>query len=270
MIENADRYRVESATFSLADHDPADKALFDGNKKAGAKLFKPLNDRLEVLQELLYAEGKHKILIVFQAMDAGGKDGTIRHVFDGLNPQGVTVHSFKKPTEEEMAHDYLWRVHEHTPGAGEIAIFNRSHYEDVLVVRVKGFVPEEQWQKRYGHINDFERLLADEGTTVIKVFLNVSKEAQKERFQARLDEPEKHWKFRRGDLDDRALWDDFQTAYEAAIANTAAPHAPWYVIPADRKWYRNLVITQILINHLESLNMEFPEAEEGLDKIVIE
>jgi len=269
MLENVDKYRVESDKFVLTTHNPADKSLFDGDKKAGAKLFKPLNQRLEALQELLYAEGKHKILIVLQAMDAGGKDGTIRHVFDGLNPQGVKVQSFKKPTEDELAHDYLWRVHEHTPASGHISIFNRSHYEDVLVVRVKGFVPEAQWQRRYGHIRDFERLLAEEGTTIIKLFLNVSKEAQRERFQARLDDPEKHWKFRVSDLEDRELWDEFQQAYETAITETAAPHAPWYVIPADRKWYRNLVITQILINHLEGLAMSFPEAEDGLDQIVI-
>jgi PPK2 family polyphosphate:nucleotide phosphotransferase len=231
---------------------------------------KELNDRLEELQELLYAEAKHKILIVLQAMDSGGKDGTIRHVFDGTNPQGVKVASFKKPTDTELAHDYLWRVHRHTPGSGEIAIFNRSHYEDVLVVRVHNLVPEEVWNRRYDHINAFEQMLADEGTTIIKLYLHISKGEQKERLQARLDEPHKQWKFAKGDLAERARWDDYTAAFEAVLSRTSTTSAPWYVIPADRKWYRNLVVSRILVDTLEKLEMSYPEPEEDLEGIVIE
>jgi PPK2 family polyphosphate:nucleotide phosphotransferase len=231
---------------------------------------KELNDRLEELQELLYAEGKHKILIVLQAMDSGGKDGTIRHVFDGTNPQGVKVASFKKPTDEELARDYLWRVHHHAPGSGEITIFNRSHYEDVLVVRVHNLVPAEVWGRRYDHINAFEKLLADEGTTILKFYLHISKEEQKERLQARLDEPHKRWKFAKGDLAERALWDDYEEAFEAVLSTTSTEWAPWYVIPADRKWYRNLVISKILVETLEGLDMCYPDPEEDLEGIVIE
>ncbi len=268
---DTDRYRVlPETTLSLADHDPADQALFDRAKGDGRRVTKVMTRRLEALQELLYAEGRHKVLIVLQAMDAGGKDGTIRHVFDGANPQGVKVASFKKPTPRELAHDYLWRVHRHTPGAGEIAIFNRSHYEDVLVVRVHGYVPPERWQRRYRHIVEFERLLAEEGTTILKFFLHISKEEQKQRLQARLDEPHKRWKFAKGDLAERKLWGDYMLAFEAALSETSTEHAPWYVIPADRKWYRNLVISRILVDALEGLGMRWPDPEAELDGVVIE
>jgi PPK2 family polyphosphate:nucleotide phosphotransferase len=266
-----DLYRIEPGTsVNLTDWDPRDRRAFEGDKDEGRDATKALNRRLEDLQELLYAEGKHKVLIVLQAMDSGGKDGTIRHVFDGTNPQGVKVASFKKPTDEELAHDYLWRVHHHTPGAGEIAIFNRSHYEDVLVVRVHDLVPQEVWSRRYDHINAFEKLLADEGTTILKFYLHISKEEQKERLQARLDEPHKRWKFAKGDLAERARWDDYTAAFEAVLSETSTSWAPWYVIPADRKWYRNLVISQVLVETLESLEMEYPEPEEDLEGIVIE
>jgi PPK2 family polyphosphate:nucleotide phosphotransferase len=202
-------------------------------------------------------------------MDTGGKDGTIRHVFDGVNPQGVKVASFKKPTPRELAHDYLWRVHPHTPGNGEIVIFNRSHYEDVLVVRVHELVPKKVWNRRYEQINDFERRLAEEGTTILKFFLHISKQEQKERLRARLDEPDKNWKFSSGDLAERALWDDYQQAYEDVLSNTSTKWAPWYIIPADQKWFRNLLISQILVDTLERLKMRYPEAEEGLDGVVI-
>ena len=266
-----DRYRVgPGSTLRLSAHDPADQSLFSGDKDDGRKETKALNKRLEALQEVLYAEGKRKILIVLQAMDAGGKDGTIRHVFDGTNPQGVKVASFKKPTSRELAHDYLWRVHRHTPGAGEIAIFNRSHYEDVLVVRVHNYVPPEHWQRRYRHIVEFERLLAEEGTTILKFFLHISKEEQKARFQSRLDEPHKHWKFAKGDLAERRHWDDYMRAFEDALSKTSTETAPWYVIPADRKWYRNLVISKILVETLDGLGMSYPEAEDELDGVVID
>jgi PPK2 family polyphosphate:nucleotide phosphotransferase len=194
----------------------------------------------------------------------------IRHVFDGVNPQGVKVASFKKPTPRELAHDYLWRIHPHTPGDGEIVIFNRSHYEDVLVVRVHGLVPADVWERRYDHINAFERLLADEGTTILKFFLHISKEEQRERLQARLDDPGKHWKFSLGDLDERARWDDYVAAYEAMLSKTSTPWAPWYVVPADRKWYRNLVIARVMVDTLEGLEMQYPPAEDDLDGVVIE
>ena len=229
-----------------------------------------LNDELEDLQELLYAEGKHKVLVVLQATDTGGKDGTIRHVFDKVNPQGVKVASFKKPTELELAHDYLWRVHARTPAAGEIVIFNRSHYEDVLVVRVHGLVPEDRWRKRYEHIRNFEQMLADEGTTIIKLFLHLSKDEQKRRLQSRLDEPHKRWKFAVGDLAERERWDQYQAAFTDMLAETSTADAPWYVIPADNKDARNVLVSKIVVEALRSLDMEWPEAEEGLDDITIE
>jgi PPK2 family polyphosphate:nucleotide phosphotransferase len=266
-----DQYRIKPGTkVELSRFDPADRSAFEGDKDAARYELKGLNQRLEELQELLYAEGRHKILIVLQAMDSGGKDGTIRHVFDGTNPQGVKVASFKKPTDQERAHDYLWRVHRHTPGSGEIVIFNRSHYEDVLVVRVHNLVPPEVWSRRYDHINAFEQMLVDEGTTIVKFYLHISKEEQKERLQARLDEPHKQWKFAKGDLAERQRWDEYRGAFEAALSKTSTGSAPWYVIPADRKWYRNLVVSRILVDTLEKLDMRYPEPEEDLEGIVIE
>ncbi len=230
---------------------------------------KRLNKRLEELQELLYAEGEHKVLVVIQATDTGGKDGTIRHVFDGVNPQGVKVASFKKPTDVELAHDYLWRVHQQTPGAGEITIFNRSHYEDVLVVRVHGLVPEERWSRRYDHINAFERLLADEGTTIVKLFLHISRDEQRERLQSRIDEPHKRWKFSKGDLAERERWDDYQAAFAAMLERTSTDHAPGYVIPADRKLFRNRLVSQIMVETLEGLDKQWPPAEDYIEALVI-
>ena len=266
-----DIYRVQPGTqVDLEQWDPDDKGTFDGSKSEGKKATKKLNRRLEALQELLFAEGKRKVLIVLQAMDTGGKDGVIRHVFDGVNPQGVKVASFKAPTPEELAHDYLWRIHKHTPGKGEMVIFNRSHYEDVLVVRVRNFVPPEVWGRRYAHINDFERMLAEEGTTILKFFLYISKDEQKARLQSRLDEPEKRWKFNVGDLGERALWDDYMRAYEAALSETSTEWAPWYIIPSNRKWYRNLVISEVLVETLEGFDMRYPQPAENLDEVVID
>jgi PPK2 family polyphosphate:nucleotide phosphotransferase len=266
-----DRYRVKPASkVHLSDWDPADKSAFAGGKKAGEQRIAALNRELEELQELLYAEGKHKVLIVLQAMDTGGKDGTIRHVFDGVNPQGVKVASFKKPTPTELAHDYLWRIHQQTPGNGEIIIFNRSHYEDVLVVRVHELVPEAVWRRRYEHINAFEKLLADEGTTILKFYLHIDLDEQKERLQARLDDTEKQWKFASGDLAERKLWPQYMAAYEEMLAQTSTTYAPWSVIPANRKWYRNLVILQIIVDTLKGLKMSYPPAEAGLADLVIE
>ena len=263
-------YRIPPDTrVDLSDWDPRDRSRFDGGKKASKAVLEMLNGRLRNLQELLYAEGKHKLLIVLQATDTGGKDGVIRHVFRGVNPQGVKVANFKVPTPKELAHDYLWRIHQHTPGSGEIAIFNRSHYEDVLVVRVHELVPQEVWERRYDHINAFERMLADEGTTILKFFLHISKEEQRARLQSRLETPEKQWKFNVGDLKDRALWDDFAAAYEDMLSKTSTPWAPWYVVPADRKWYRNLVIGTTLVETLTNLDMAYPDPEDNLDEIEI-
>ena len=265
-----DRYRVEPGQeVRLVGWNPRDDAAFAGDKTAGKTQTKQLNRRLEELQEVLYAEGKHKVLVVLQAMDTGGKDGTIRHVFDGTNPQGVKVASFKKPTPKELAHDYLWRVHAHTPGRGEITIFNRSHYEDVLVVRVHDLVPPEVWGRRYDHINAFEKTLADEGTTIVKFFLQISKAEQADRLRARLDTPHKRWKFSKADLAERARWDDYVAAYEAVLSQTSTAWAPWYVVPADRKWYRNLVISRVLVDVLEGLDMRYPDPEDDLEGIVV-
>jgi PPK2 family polyphosphate:nucleotide phosphotransferase len=254
----------------LSNWDPNDKGDFESGKKEGRAEVKKLNKKLEALQELLYAEGKHKVLIVIQAMDTGGKDGTIRHVFEGVNPQGVKVASFKVPTPEELSHDYLWRIHQETPGNGQIVIFNRSHYEDVLVVRVHNMVPPEVWKKRFDQINQFERILAENGTTILKFYLHIDLDEQKERLQARLDEPDKNWKFSLGDLKERKLWPEYMAAYTDVLSKTSTEYAPWYIVPANRKWYRDLVISSVLIETLEGLKMKFPEPEDNLDGVVIE
>ena len=225
---------------------------------------------LDRLQQRLYAEGERSLLVVLQAMDAAGKDGTIRSILSGLNPAGVRVTSFKVPGGPEVAHDFLWRVHAAAPAKGEIGVFNRSHYEDVLVVRVKGFVPKAVWSKRFDHINAFEKMLHDEGTEVVKVFLHVSKEQQRERLQERVDNPEKRWKFRAGDLEDRALWDDFQAAYQDAIRRTSTPEAPWYVVPADRNWVRNLAVAKIRLHHLKAMKPTLPPPEPGIEGRLVE
>lgn len=263
-------FRIPPGTeLDLEAHDPGAKTGFEGGKKDGKASLPQLSKRLAELQRRLWADSSRSLLVVLQATDTGGKDGTIRHVFRGVNPQGVHVRNFTQPSEWELAHDYLWRVHRHTPEDGAITIFNRSHYEDILVARVKGLVPEEQWSKRYRHIREFERILSEEGTTIVKLFLNISKDEQKERLQARLDEPDKNWKFSRGDLADRELWDDYQEAFRVAIQETSTDHAPWYVVPADRKWYRNLVVSSILIQILEAMDLQYPDPEEDLDGIVI-
>ncbi|MCX6046347.1 MAG: polyphosphate kinase 2 family protein [Chloroflexi bacterium] len=266
-----DHYRVKPASkVDLSKWDPKDKSAFDGDKELSKVRLKYLNHKLRALQEVLYAEGKHKVLVVFQAMDAGGKDGTIRSVFKGVNPQGIHVASFKAPAPEELAHDFLWRIHKRTPGRGEIAVFNRSHYEDVLVARVHKLVAEKVWSKRYDHINCFEAMLADEGTTILKFYLQIDKDEQKKRLQERLENPTKHWKFNRADLSERKLWDDYMAAYEDVLSKTSTEQAPWYIIPADHNWYRNLMVSEVLVKTLEDLQMAYPEPEAGLDKIEIE
>jgi PPK2 family polyphosphate:nucleotide phosphotransferase len=261
---DVERYRVlPGSRVELSEWDPEDQQLYNGSKEKGKKALLPLNQRLETLQELLYAENKHRLLVVLQGADTAGKDGTIRHVFEGVNPQGVKVASFKVPTPVELAHDYLWRVHQQMPGRGEIVIFNRSHYEDVLVVRVHNLVAGEVWQRRYEQINAFEAMLADEGTTILK-------EEHKKRLQDRLTDREKQWKFSRGDLAERQHWDRYTEAYEVMLSKTSTVQAPWYIVPANRKWYRNLVVSQVILAALERLEMRYPEPESGLDAVVIE
>ncbi|MCK9247294.1 MAG: polyphosphate kinase 2 family protein [Anaerolineaceae bacterium] len=250
----------------LQDFDPNDTSEFDGKKKEGEKAFLKINREIEDLQELLFAEGRQRLLVILQAMDTGGKDGVIRKVFEGVNPQGVRVAPFKVPSTLELAHDYLWRIHQQTPKKGEIVIFNRSQYEDVLAVRVLNLMPEEVWSKRYHHINEFERLLVDEGTVILKFYLNINLEEQAERFLDRLEEPDKHWKFNPGDLDNRKLWDDYMQAYEDMLNKTSTRWAPWYVIPSNKKWYRNLLVAAIVRDALVDMKMEFPAPTPDLEK----
>jgi PPK2 family polyphosphate:nucleotide phosphotransferase len=261
------RLRVHKK-LDLADHDPAE--TFGWSKQPATDALPAELSALADLQKRLFAEGTRSVLVVLQAIDAGGKDGTLREVFTGVNPAGVSVRSFGVPSDEELAHDYLWRVHQHTPADGQIGVFNRSHYEDVLVVRVKRLAPDKVWKKRYGHIKAFEQMLVDEGTTVVKVFLNVSKDEQRERLQDRVDSPDERWKFRRGDLDDRALWNDYQQAFHEMMVRTSTVSAPWYVVPADRKWVRNLCVAAIMRHTLDELDPQYPEPEEGIEGIVVE
>jgi PPK2 family polyphosphate:nucleotide phosphotransferase len=252
---------------SLKDHST--DATLGWHKEWAYRELEKVKLQLDVLQQRLYAEERRSVLLVLQAMDAAGKDGTIRSIASGLNPAGVNVTSFKTPGGPETAHDFLWRIHQVVPPKGHIGIFNRSHYEDVLVVRVKNLVPRQVWSKRYGHIADFERMLADEGTTVVKCYLHVSRETQRQRLQDRVEDPEKRWKFRLGDLDDRKLWPQYLRAYEAAIERTATTHAPWYVVPADRNWVRNLAVAKILLRTLQAMDPVIPEPEEGIVGVVV-
>lgn len=274
MGDSLSRWRVDPGSkldLSKRDPDKTSGAPGDGKdqkattKKASAEL----TDKLAELQTRLWAEGKRSFLLVLQALDAGGKDGTVKHVFGGVNPAGVKVVSFKAPTETELAHDFLWRIHSAVPKRGEIGIFNRSHYEDVLIVRVNELAPEKVWRPRFEAIRCFEQQLTEAGTTIVKVFLHISKDEQAERFQDRLDDPAKNWKFAAGDLDVRERWDDYQNAYTEAIAETSTEAAPWYVIPADHKWYRNWAVGTILVETLDQLDLKYPPAEPGLDKIKI-
>ena len=216
--------------------------------------------KLVEYQERLYAEGKQKLLVVFQAIDAGGKDGTVRSVFQGVNPQGVDVTAFKKPTDEELAHDFLWRIHKAVPSKGKIGVFNRSHYEDVLVVRVHKMVPEDVWRPRYERINQFESMLVESGTRIIKIFLHIARKEQKKRFQERLDDPAKHWKFDRDDLAKRAFWDDYRAAFEDMLEKCSTNYAPWFVVPADQNWYRDFAVCRILVDTLKDMDPRYPDA----------
>jgi PPK2 family polyphosphate:nucleotide phosphotransferase len=255
-----ERYWVKPGDkVDLGKIDGGEKVLFKGRDKLDiAPQFDELQDQLQELQKKLYAQNKHRVLVVMQAMDTGGKDGCIKHVFSRIDPQGIHVRSFKKPSEEEMSYDFLWRVHSKVPHKGQLVIFNRSHYEDIIAVRVKKIFPEEVWKRRQRHIVEFERMLAEEGTTIVKIFLHISKAEQKRRLEARLADPIKHWKVNPDDLVDRAHWEEFMTAYEDVISKTSTEFAPWYVVPADRKWYRNLCVARIMLDTLKKLNMEFP------------
>jgi PPK2 family polyphosphate:nucleotide phosphotransferase len=260
-----DRYCVKPDNkFKLSKIDPNDLGDWENKKAEGKQKLADLTAQLDKLQGMLYAESKHKILIVIQAMDTAGKDGTICGVFDGVNPQGVKVASFKVPTTPELAHDYLWRVHQVVPGKGELVIFNRSHYEDVLIVAVHNWIDAAECKRRYNQISEFERLLAEEGTTILKFFLHIDLETQRQRLIERIGNPEKQWKFKPGDLDERKLWPDYMKAYESAIKATSTEYAPWYVVPANRNWYRNLIVASVIVDTLKGLNMEYPKPAEDL------
>lgn len=271
IISRIGDHRVDSPRrFRLADCDPDSiGGLTDDLKEEAKMAFKTERKRIRKQQQRLYAEQGQALLVVFQATDTGGKDGTIRSVFKGVNAQGVRVSSFKQPSREERDHHFLWRYDLHTPRKGMISIFNRSHYEEVLVVRVKNLAPQPKWSLRYEDINEFEQLLADNRIRVIKFFLNISRDEQKARLQRRLDNPNKHWKFSSADLVERKFWDDYQEAYQEAIRKCSADHAPWYVVPANNKWYRDLVVARGVAEALEEMNPQFPPVEEGLDDIVI-
>ncbi len=231
--------------------------------------FATLTARLADLQERMYAEGKRSVLVVLQAMDGAGKDSTIKSVFGPLNPQGLSLTSFKAPCGHELAHDFLWRVHAHAPARGYLGLFNRSHYEDVLVVRVRGLVPESRWKKRYAHIVNFEELLVDEGTTIVKCYLHVSRDYQRERLQKRLDDPAKHWKFESNDLKERALWKDYREAFEVAVAKTSTKTAPWYIVPSEKRWFRNWLVAKIMVDTMEAMDIKLPEPDFDPKSIVI-
>jgi PPK2 family polyphosphate:nucleotide phosphotransferase len=263
-------YRINPGQkIHLKEWDPNDTSGFDGKKEDALENLKESTKRLDELQELLYAEHKHKLLIVLQAMDTGGKDGTIRRVFEGVNPQGVRVASFKVPTSEELDHDFLWRVHKQVPGKGEIVIFNRSHYEDVLAVRVHKLAPEQVWQLRYQQINDFERLLSEEGTTILKFYLHIDLDEQKKRLQDRLDDPMAQWKFNINDLAERKLWPEYMKAYEDALEKTSTEWAPWYIVSANHKWFRDWVVTNAIVKALQRMSMRYPRLAQDPKSIVI-
>lgn len=264
-------HRIEpGSNVDLSRLDTGDVSAAPGDKEATKLATEPLVERLADLQEMLWAGGAERLLVVLQGIDTAGKGGTVEHVLGAVNPAGLRVTSFKAPTSNELARDYLWRVHTNVPMKGEIAVFDRSHYEDVLIVRVEGLVPEAQWERRYDHINEFERLLVDEGTTVIKLFLNISRDEQRARLQSRVDERHKRWKFKRDDLDVRAKWDDYQAAFTAMLERTSTEHAPWHLIPADKKWYRNWAVATILVDALERLDLSWPEPEDDLSDVVID
>ena len=243
---------------ALRERNPRDKAGLSDKESAQAQTADNV-EAIDTLQDRLFAEGRRALLVILQGTDTSGKDGTVRKVFNRTGPLGVSVTAFRRPSEEELAHDFLWRAHKVCPRRGTIGIFNRSHYEDVLVARVRGLAPADEIEARYGQINAFEQMLAENGTTILKFMLHISKEEQRERLQARLDEPRSRWKFDPGDLDDRKHWDDYQAAYETMLERCSTEHAPWHVIPADRKWVRNAVVAAIVRETLDAMDPEYPE-----------
>ena len=265
-----DKLRLPQGSVALSDLDPGDTSLFDGSKQEATKALAELGEELADLQERMYAAaytgGSRRVLIVLQGMDTSGKGGVIQHALGLLNPNGIRQTSFKKPTEEERAHDFLWRIERALPDAGMVGVFDRSHYEDVLVTRVHELADEDEIERRYGAINDFERGLVDSGTVILKCMLHVSHEEQRERLLARLDDPAKQWKFKPGDVDERAHWDDYQKAYEAALERCNTDPAPWYVVPSDHKWYRNWAVAQLLVEALRGMKLEWPEPEYDVEE----
>jgi PPK2 family polyphosphate:nucleotide phosphotransferase len=269
MMTNFDRYRVNPKKFSLENYSPKDKSERATSKEQDALELTKLLTEINALQDILNAEGKRKVLLVLQGMDASGKDGTVRHVFSECDPLGIRLASFKAPSSEELAHDYLWRVHLHVPKAGELVIFNRSHYEDVLIVKVHDWIDDAECKRRYAQINDFERLLTETGTTIIKCFLHISKEEQKKRMQERLDDSSKSWKFNPNDLKERELWPQYMQAYEQTMNATSTEHAPWYIVPADSKTNRNLLISRLLLNALKNMKLKYTPTPTAYKSIVI-
>lgn len=267
-----ERYLVKPGQqVTFTSRDTRERVLAPGDEKETYEdQIRKLQDQLQELQKKLYAQNRHRILLVLQAMDTGGKDGCIKHVFSHIDPQGIRVHSFKRPSDLELAHDFLWRVHAQVPARGQMVIFNRSHYEDIVAVRVKKIYETAVWKRRVRHVIDFERMLVEEGTTLVKIFLHISKEEQKERLQARLDHPEKHWKFNPEDLADRRRWSQFMHAYSDVIEATTTRTAPWYIVPADRKWYRNLCVARIMVDTMKKLDLRLPKVDWDPGSIVIE
>ncbi|MGN6669215.1 MAG: PPK2 family polyphosphate kinase [Trinickia sp.] len=259
----------EGKAFSLADFDPGAKPFSAGSKQGDRERLAAYTVKLDEMQERLHAQRRERVLLVLQGMDTSGKDGTIRAVFHEVDPLGIRISSFRAPTPDELAHDFLWRVHRQAPAAGELTIFNRSHYEDLLVPRIRGELNADEFARRCDHIRHFEALLADSGTAILKCFLHISKDEQRERLQARIDDETKHWKFDRADLDAREHWDAYQSAYEHALAATSTEHAPWYVVPADSKSHRNVMVAALLLRVFEGLKLEYPPAKESLKGITV-
>jgi PPK2 family polyphosphate:nucleotide phosphotransferase len=260
----------KKTSFTLDDFDPGAKPFSNGSKEADRARLSEIGLRLDNLQERLHAQRKRRVLLVLQGMDTSGKDGTIRAVFREVDPLGLRIVPFKAPTPVELSHDFLWRVHSQAPAAGELTIFNRSHYEDLLVPTVLGELDADAFQRRCCHIRQFEEMLADSGTTILKCMLHISKDEQRERLQARIDDPLKHWKFDVADLDARKQWDAYQSAYRDALAATSTEYAPWYVIPGDSKTHRNVMVAELLVRMLDALNLEYPPAKESLKGVKVE
>jgi len=269
-MANLDKYLVNPKKFSLSNYRTDDRSERSDSKEQDSHELTRLATEINRLQDILHAEGKRKVLLVLQGMDASGKDGTVRHVFSECDPLGIRLASFKAPSSDELAHDYLWRVHQQVPKAGELVIFNRSHYEDVVIVKVHDWIDDNECKRRHAQINDFERLLTETGTTIIKCFLHISKQEQKKRLQERLDDPAKTWKFNPNDLKQRSLWTKYTQAYERAIEATSTKYAPWYIVPADSKTNRNLLISRLLLSTLKNLDLTYPPVPADYKSIIIE